>query len=1216
MLPPVIAKIVTDAKDARADIKAYGADVKKTFTEVAKVAEAEATRMEAAAKKAAATADAAAQKAAAAAEQVVARSNAATARAMAQADKAAAELDAAYGRTEALMASNTASAAETDAAVRAEAVAMERLQAAALKANEAMAKGAVTTAQAMERAAAVADLGAKKAAEATAVATAARAEADKAAAAVTGSSARSAAALGGLKKASDKALLGVAGTAAFVGFESLKMAGNFQQSVTLLKTGAGESAQNLQMVGDGMKSMAGDVGVSVGELGKAMYYVESAGHHGADGLEVLRAAAQGAKTDGADVTETADALTTVLEDLGKKAGPPAEMMSKMVAAVGQGKMKMNDFAGSIHSVLPNAAALGISFEDVAGALATMTAQGVSADQAAQNLNHVIVSLANPTAVMTKAMAAYGVSSLDVQKNLGKQGLTKTLDELFTAVMKQTKGGVAMQSAFMANKAAARSMLTEYVNLPPAVQKLADAYTKGTITGKQYLTAIHDMPQDAAVLGAQFKKTADNASGFSQALRSGQGDLQSTTAAFAQMTGGQTGLQVMMHLTGGAAEETAAKVKLIGAATADADGNVKDFEETQKNLNNQLASAKAALGAVGVTIGTELIPPVSAALGFFKEHTTVLKVMAGVVGGVAVALAAYSVAMKVAAAAQGTWTTATKLASLTLGGPWRMALTAAAIGLGYLLQQHQKAASRVAELTEAIKADSGAFGENTRQKIVNSLESDGVLKAAQSLGIALPDLTNALLGNADAQKRVNDTLDYAKNTGVWKSGDIGEYAANLKRVQDAMSGGTGSAKEAMAAYQRQKDAIAEASKATDGDRKSVDSLTEAQKRMQAALDSSNNRLLAAHQAESAYYAAVDDMTAALKENGHTLDVHTASGRANREALDGLVKASLDRLQALKDSGAPAAAFNKALQDEKTALANAAGQATTSKTEIQKYVDQLGLIPKQVDTTVTVSTAASMERVALLQAALTAVGAGNRQALQKAAQLAGHAAGGLIPGSPSRVDNLLVDGPEGPTGLATGEFVVNSEDTSRNLGLLQAINSGKRVLASYAAGGAVQHLASGGLTVGDAARRSAAASQMLAAVSSGGSSGSKRTSRAKLSASAKQAAADLKSAMSSVTRWIPAGIAQAVERGRDAAIKEIQTLGVQVSKAHNGFVNNLVKTSGASLIKLGTTYDALGTKLKSAQASLKQLQEDSAKLAADTASKIISGGDITAINATTG
>src|SRR5487761_1303475 len=72
-----------------------------------------------------------------------------------------------------------------------------------------------------------------------------------------------------------------------VGALSVKMAGDFQESMTQLVTGAGESKSNLDMVSQGVLNMAVTTGTSTKDLSDGLYMIESAGQHGAQGLETL-----------------------------------------------------------------------------------------------------------------------------------------------------------------------------------------------------------------------------------------------------------------------------------------------------------------------------------------------------------------------------------------------------------------------------------------------------------------------------------------------------------------------------------------------------------------------------------------------------------------------------------------------------------------------------------------------------------------------------------------------------------------------------------------------------------------------------------------------------------------------------------------------------------------------------------------------------------------
>ena len=157
---------------------------------------------------------------------------------------------------------------------------------------------------------------------------------------------------------------------------STKMAADFQEATTLLVTGAGESEKSIGMVRDGLLAMAPAVGIGPTALAKAMFMVESAGYHGAAGLTVMKAAAEGAKIGGADATVVANGLTTALTDYNLPASKAAEVTSKLVATVAAGKTNMGDLTASLSGVLPFAASLGVKFNDVAGAMATMTGEGV------------------------------------------------------------------------------------------------------------------------------------------------------------------------------------------------------------------------------------------------------------------------------------------------------------------------------------------------------------------------------------------------------------------------------------------------------------------------------------------------------------------------------------------------------------------------------------------------------------------------------------------------------------------------------------------------------------------------------------------------------------------------------------------------------------------------------------------------------------------------
>lgn len=234
----------------------------------------------------------------------------------------------------------------------------------------------------------------------------------------------------------------VAGAALIgIGVESVKMATTYESVTTRLVTSAGEQDKNLKMVQQGMLDMAGQVGVSATDLAQAMYYVESAGFHGADGLIALKAAAQGAAAEGADTTTVVKAMTDVLVDYHLKASDAADVTSKMITAVSYGKTSLQDFSGAFASIVPAASAAGISFNDVSAALAEMTNHGFTANRASQNLAQALRSLLNPTGPMKSAFVEFGVSAQELRDKLaGPNGLTDAMEYLAQKAEKAGKEG--------------------------------------------------------------------------------------------------------------------------------------------------------------------------------------------------------------------------------------------------------------------------------------------------------------------------------------------------------------------------------------------------------------------------------------------------------------------------------------------------------------------------------------------------------------------------------------------------------------------------------------------------------------------------------------------------------------------------------------------------------------------------------------------------------
>jgi hypothetical protein len=95
---------------------------------------------------------------------------------------------------------------------------------------------------------------------------------------------------------------------------------------------------------------------------------------------------------------------------------------------------------------------------------------------------------------------------------------------------------------------------------------------------------------------------------------------------------------------------------------------------------------------------------------------------------------------------------------------------------------------------------------------------------------------------------------------------------------------------------------------------------------------------AAQASDDYEAAIDDVTASLKENGRTIDANTEKGRANRQAFRDAVKAAQDHRAAMIESGVSTAEANTIYDANITRLKRIATNAGISEKELREMAGE--------------------------------------------------------------------------------------------------------------------------------------------------------------------------------------------------------------------------------------------------------------------------------------
>lgn len=516
-------------------------------------------------------------------------------------------------------------------------------------------------------------------------------------------------------------LLGIAGVAAAA--VSIDMAGKFQQSTDRLVTSAGESAANLSMVRTGILGMSVATNTSAENLSSGAYWVESAGFHGKNALGVLKAAAQGSQAEGADLPTVANALTTVLNDAGMTSKDPAKQatmatqaMNEIIAAVGAGKMTTQGLAGALPDVLPTAALSHISLPQVLGSLASMTSQGMSAQQSAQDLSHTIGHVQTMTQSQAAMLQMLGINPNQLSGSLGKQGITGVVGEVDSAIAKHTDKQTGMVTLDTMNQAALnlQSAHDQIAKLPEKLQSVAEGYLTGKTTRAEWygLTGSKStLPESSVNLLNQFATTANKAIGYSDLVKSGMGDKITAAAAQKGAFGDATGQKTAAMLGGDNLDSTKEKVDGVATAAKHTGDNIANWGLITKQFSFQLGSAEKAAEALGISFGSTVLPEVTPVLHALGDMTGFLATNQGLVKDLSIGAAGLGAAYLATKAASAASTVATNIGKVgqALGIPGSQKLggagTAAASDAG-----SDAASEGLGKLAGAASGAAGALGE--------------------------------------------------------------------------------------------------------------------------------------------------------------------------------------------------------------------------------------------------------------------------------------------------------------------------------------------------------------------------------------------------------------------------------------------------------------------------------------------------------------------------
>ena len=222
-----------------------------------------------------------------------------------------------------------------------------------------------------------------------------------------------------------------AATALIIAKKAVTAAVDFGRAMAEVSTITDLNDQQSKQLTETVKQMSVAMGVDAKESARGLYQTISAGV--TDSTEAMELLEVATKLSIAGLTKqeiVVDVLTTVINAYGLRVKDANDISDTLFQTVRLGKIRLEDLAGSLGTVIPIAAVAGISLEELGGAIAALTKGGLSAERSATALRAAFTAILQPSKKMQAAAKTAGFEiGMEALKGKGLTGVLEALTKL-------------------------------------------------------------------------------------------------------------------------------------------------------------------------------------------------------------------------------------------------------------------------------------------------------------------------------------------------------------------------------------------------------------------------------------------------------------------------------------------------------------------------------------------------------------------------------------------------------------------------------------------------------------------------------------------------------------------------------------------------------------------------------------------------------------------
>lgn len=231
----------------------------------------------------------------------------------------------------------------------------------------------------------------------------------------------------------------------------------FDHQMNMMVTMVGIAKDEVEAMRTPVMNLASETGILAKELADAMQYITSSGFEDtAEALDILSASAKVAAVNQVEVKNVSDLVTSAMNAYRQSGLEASDVTDMLVRSVALGKAEFEDLVAAMGIILPVAADMGVTFEEISGMMAMLTRTGTTAETAATQLRQLLSQLMGPASQAHEALESLNWSADAFRKTVAEKGLFQALiqfkDKLYdlgsVEIADDVFGNIRALSAFL------------------------------------------------------------------------------------------------------------------------------------------------------------------------------------------------------------------------------------------------------------------------------------------------------------------------------------------------------------------------------------------------------------------------------------------------------------------------------------------------------------------------------------------------------------------------------------------------------------------------------------------------------------------------------------------------------------------------------------------------------------------------------------------------